>query len=263
MLEQTFLFLPGVQESTEKRLWDQGIVDWNTLLLTDAIPGISKERLLFWKHRLRQAQRLLETNQGPTALARLLGTRHKWRCADHLLDEPRFIDIETSLHCQNITVIGISDGEFYQAFVAGVNLDQYHLRRALEGATSLITFNGSSFDIPMIERHFPGILPDIPHLDLRHICSQANLRGGLKKIEQHLGISRAAAIRDTDGVDAVLLWEQHRQGNAEALRDLIDYNAADVLNLHTLIHLVIPALWNHCRQGKALPFPPLQITTYQ
>jgi len=257
MLTETFLFLPGVNTKTEQRIWACGIRNWDDLLDADHIPSISRERLSFWKTRIRHAKTLLEQENGLWHFARMVGSRYAWRVYQDVLDNPRYVDIETTEYHYDITVIGVSDGEFYQAFVRDKNLTHQALRRAFAGATCIVTFNGGSFDLPIIERNFPGVLPSVPHLDLRHICAQAGLRGGLKRIERQLGIRRAAAIRDTNGVDAIMLWYRHKLGDEQALIDLVDYNAADVLNLAPLAKRVIKALWCHHRYGEALPFPTL------
>jgi hypothetical protein len=257
MLQESFIFLPGIQDRTEKRLWSVGITTWDHLLDAKALPGVSRERLSFWKSRIRLAQQLMQTPQGINHLARQFGTRYAWRAYAHVMDNPRFVDIETTEYRNDVTVVGVSDGEFYQAFVKGKNLDRNSLRQAFAGASCIITFNGSSFDLPIIERNFPGVLPEVPHLDLRHICGQAGLKGGLKRIEQHLAISRAGTIRELNGADAIMLWYRHKFGDENALRDLVDYNAADVLNLAPLAELIIPSLWNNVRYSKELPFPSL------
>jgi hypothetical protein len=257
MLHESFLFLPGVQARTERRLWQEGILTWDHLLDASSIPGVSKERLSFWKGRIRAAKQAVECDDGIVAMARLLGTRYAWRLYPHLLDNPRFLDIETTEYCNQVTVVGVSDGDFYQAFVRGRNLDVHRLRAAFRDATCIITFNGSSFDLPILDRNFPGVLPNVPHIDLRHTCAQAGLRGGLKMIERHLTIRRGDAIREMDGADAILLWYRYRLGDESALQRLVDYNAADVLNLKPLADIVIPALWNHVRDGTPLPFPPV------
>ena len=253
MLEESFIFLPGVLEKTERMLWQAGITTWDHLLDATSVPGVGRERLSFWKSRIRKIRQELDSPAGLRAIQRVFGSRHAWRAWKHVLDEPRFIDIETTEYSHDITVIGISDGEFYQAFVQGVNLDRHALRRALEGATCLITFNGSSFDLPIIERKFPEILPEVPHLDLRHICRQAGLTGGLKAIERQLAICRAGTVREKDGTDAILLWHAYRLGDDTALQELVDYNAADVLNLKPLLEMVVPALWRYVRYEEELP----------
>jgi uncharacterized protein len=255
MLRESFIFLPGVQEKSERRIWQAGIVTWDHLLEAKSVPGVSRERLSFWKTRIRLIQEIMHTQQGLYELSRMLGTRYAWRAYKEVMHNPRFVDIETTEYRNDITVVGVSDGEFYQAFIKGRNLDARALHTAFAGASCIITFNGSSFDLPIIERNYPGILPNVPHLDLRHICSQAGLRGGLKRIERHLGIQRPEAIRENSGADAIMLWYRHVLGDEEALRDLVDYNAADVLNLAPLMALVIPALWKQTRHDTPLPFP--------
>jgi uncharacterized protein YprB with RNaseH-like and TPR domain len=173
------------------------------------------------------------------------------------MHNPRYLDIETTEYRNQVTIVGISDGDFVQAFVRNRNLHALGLRRAMEEASCIITFNGSSFDLPIIDRNFSGVLPEIPHLDLRHICAQAGLHGGLKRIEQHLGIRRAAAIRDTNGSEAIMLWYRFVFGDEEALQQLIDYNAADVLNLAPLAAQIIEALWRNKRYGEPFPFAPM------
>ena len=63
-------------------------------------------------------------------------------------------------------------------------------------------------------------------------CHRHGLYGGLKVVEQVLGIGR-----QTDGltgVDAMRLWEEWRRGRTEALRTLLKYNEDDVVNLYLL-----------------------------
>jgi hypothetical protein len=256
MLNESFIFLPGVQARTEERLWQHGVRTWEDLCAAPSVPGVSSERLLFWKQRIRQAMTAARTDDGLLALSRLFGTRHNWRLYQYLLDNPRFLDIETSEYRTDVTVVGVSDGEFYTALVKGKNLSVRSLHQALAGASCIITFNGSCFDLPVLARAFPGGVPDTPHIDLRFVCAHAGLAGGLKRIERQLGIRRADALRDVDGADAILLWHQHRLGDETALSQLIDYNAADVLNLAPLADKVIPALWRALRHKEALPFTP-------
>ncbi len=256
MFEESFIFLPGVQERTERMLWETGIATWDHLLDAAAVKGVSATRLSFWKMRIREAREAMRREDARLALARSLGTRYAWRAYGHLMGEPRYLDIETSERRHDVTVVGVSDGEFYQALVQGRNLTPDALQRALEGASCLVTFNGSSFDLPILARMFPRALPDVPHLDVRHICAQAGLRGGLKRIERRLGISREGPICEYEGADAILLWYRYRFGDDEALRELVDYNAADVLNLRPLLERVVPALWRNVRHGEALAFPP-------
>ncbi|MDD9953088.1 MAG: ribonuclease H-like domain-containing protein [Candidatus Woesearchaeota archaeon] len=247
MLDESFIFLPGIREKTERKLWDAEMHTWDHLLDAKAIQGVGKPRLSFWKAQLRELQ------LGPKELKSLLGTRYTWRAHKQIMDNPRFVDIETTEYGE-ITVLGVSDGEFYQGFIQGRNMDRHEIARVFADATCIVTFNGASFDLPIIARQVHGVLPDVPHLDMRHICAQAGLRGGLKHIEKVLNLRRADAIREIDGGEAIYLWHSYKAGREEALRELVDYNAADVLNLAPLVDLVIPKLWRYVRYGEPLVF---------
>jgi uncharacterized protein YprB with RNaseH-like and TPR domain len=64
-------------------------------------------------------------------------------------------------------------------------------------------------------------------------CWRKNLKGGLKAVEQKLGITRR--LRDVDGHMAVQLWWAYANNNDEqALQILLEYNEEDVVNLHVL-----------------------------
>jgi uncharacterized protein YprB with RNaseH-like and TPR domain len=62
--------------------------------------------------------------------------------------------------------------------------------------------------------------------------------GGLKRIEQAMGIERAPHVAGLNGYDAVLLWRRYRMRRDEnALQRLLDYNRADVENLERLAEI--------------------------
>jgi uncharacterized protein YprB with RNaseH-like and TPR domain len=60
-------------------------------------------------------------------------------------------------------------------------------------------------------------------------CWEEGLYGGLKKVEKKLGIPRDSSI---NGEKAVQLWYRYnRFGDKKALKELVDYNKEDVLNI--------------------------------
>lgn len=60
-----------------------------------------------------------------------------------------------------------------------------------------------------------------------------NLRGGLKAVEQQLGIPRQP--KGIGGLEAVMLWWRYQDYGAEdALNMLLKYNKEDVVNLRVL-----------------------------
>jgi len=144
-----------------------------------------------------------------------------------------YLDIETSFQGE-ITVVGIyyPPGELVQ--LVGDEIHRTNLVRALDAAERVCTFNGSRFDLPVIRRH-TGL--DVAmlwlHCDLMLDCRRQGLRGGLKRMEEVLGIHRDSA--GMDGWDAMRLWEVYRtQRNEEALCLLLLYNRDDVVNLAIL-----------------------------
>ena len=66
----------------------------------------------------------------------------------------------------------------------------------------LVTFNGSQFDVPFLRAHFPKARLDQAHIDLRFALASLGYRGGLKVVEQTLGLRRDPAIQGMDG-----LWQ--------------------------------------------------------
>lgn len=145
---------------------------------------------------------------------------------------PAFLDIETSWQ-RTITVIGVHrPGEGIRQMIAPA-ITRRRLLDLLEGAEMLYTYNGTGFDLPVIERMIGLTLTDhIQHRDLMYDCWKRKLKGGLKAVERTLGIHR-----DTEGVDglqAMKLWAAYQTGDREALELLLRYNKEDCENLEIL-----------------------------
>ena len=151
-----------------------------------------------------------------------------------------YLDIETtglSPAYHRITTIGIylTDGtnaRFVQ--LVGEEVTAENILEALQGVTVIYTYNGSRFDLPFI-RLYAGI--DLTtlyqHCDLMYHCWRNDLYGGLKAVEQRLGIKRK--LKNINGYDAVRLWWQYRNEYDEnALLTLLEYNKEDVINLKAL-----------------------------
>ncbi|MDZ4339642.1 MAG: ribonuclease H-like domain-containing protein [candidate division NC10 bacterium] len=107
-------------------------------------------------------------------------------------------------------------------------------RRALEGIQVICTYNGSRFDLPVIRRRLGlDLCAAFTSHDLMYDCWRRRLYGGLKRVEERLGISRRT--RGIDGVDAMRLWHRYETSrDREALATLLEYNREDVLNLECL-----------------------------
>jgi len=159
-----------------------------------------------------------------------------WRVYEDFKKSAVYLDIETSGYYQGIdeiTVIGMYDGQTVRSFVQGINLDEFEL--AIAPYELIITFNGSQFDLPFIRRQFPNIALPPAHIDLRFFLRKLGYRGGLKTIEKSIGLFRNAAIAGMDGYDAVLLWNAYQSGDESALERLILYNTADIVDLEPLM----------------------------
>lgn len=169
-----------------------------------------------------------------------------WRVFETFEDSAVYLDIETDggyLGLDEITVIGLYDGQRVQTFINGINLEQFEI--AVAAYDLVITFNGSRFDLPFIRRQFKHIsLPPV-HIDLCPFLRRLGYRGGLKNIEKQLGIGRESDVYGMDGHDAVMLWKAYQWGDQEALDRLVKYNTADIVNLEPLMQLGYEEMKRH------------------
>lgn len=118
--------------------------------------------------------------------------------------------------------------------LVGDEVNWTNLWNALDGVTKILTYNGARFDLPVIKR---AVKLDLNKYfecqDLMYDCWRRNLYGGLKRVEEQLGIERAS--RGIDGLMAMRLWERFRvYGEEEALQTLLEYNREDAVNLYYL-----------------------------
>ena len=119
--------------------------------------------------------------------------------------------------------------------MAGRDLERFP--EAARGWSMLVTFNGLSFDLPILRRAFPDWEPPVAHIDLRHVLGRLGHEGGLKAIERRLTalhLSRPAHLAGLDGGDTGWLFRRGREGDRDALRRFAEYNLYDAINLRTL-----------------------------
>jgi hypothetical protein len=151
-----------------------------------------------------------------------------------------YLDIETtglSQFYDDITVIGIylcnsKDDKLIQ--LVGEQVTRDNLLKALEGVSTIYTYNGSRFDFPFIDSSLGiDLEAEFCHHDLMYDCWRNNLYGGFKSVEQQLGIPRQ--LQGIGGLGAVWLWWQYQNGGDQnALTLLLQYNKEDVVNLKAL-----------------------------
>lgn len=236
MLEHTFVHMQGVGHGTECSFWKRGITTWSEFLSEGRVPRISDERKARMDAVLLEGCQHLKDSDSRYFRARL-AERHMWRLLKEFKARTIYLDIETTgISIRSpVTVVGIHDGTRTHSLVRGRNLTGPNLEAILSAADLMVTFNGKGFDIPVLKAQFPRWIPDLPHVDLRHVLARLGHSGGLKAIERDLGIARDHRVEMMTGADAVYLWRSwERHGRSNALDLLLEYNAADCENLKTL-----------------------------
>ena len=252
MIRASFRLTPGVGAWLESRLWDAGVRTWDDLGAARPgdlpVPARTALRLVEAVARARAA-----LAQGDAeALALLLPRSERWRLYAAFADQACFLDIETD-GGEEVTAIGLLDASGPRVLVSGRDLQEFPalaVRWKL-----LVTFNGLSFDVPMLQRWFRGWRGPLAHVDLCHLWRRLGHQGGLKLLEKAQGVGRPPHLDGLTGLDAVRLWAAWRRGDAAALRLLVEYNLYDAVNLRTLADLG----YNRMLERLRLPAAPLRV----
>ena len=237
MLNNTFIHIPGIGSVTERELWDSGIHTWRDFLDTRSLPGRARSAQTVARPILERCSERLE-DMDVRYFAENMPRRESWRMYADFRATAAFLDIETtglSPQSSIITLVGILDTDGYHPFVYHQNLSD--LREALEKYDLIVTYNGASFDLPFIEHHFGAVFKHKAHIDLRFVLGRLGLKGGLKSIENRMGVGRPSELSALNGYDAVRMWRMWGHGNQGALDTLIRYNAEDVLSLPKLAEI--------------------------
>ncbi|MFB3922006.1 MAG: ribonuclease H-like domain-containing protein [Terriglobia bacterium] len=146
-----------------------------------------------------------------------------------------------------ITVVGIrvveaGADEFLQ--IVGGEVTRERLLAALGGVGLIVSFNGRSkpdalkgyigFDFPVVAAQLGVVLDEeFAHRDLCPECWKQGLYGGLKAVEQRLGLTRK--LPGKDGQWADLTWRNYQKTKDKSLLDeLLAYNREDVFMLRSL-----------------------------
>ncbi len=233
MLTSSFIFLPGIGPVTERRWWQEGLLDWQRFLDRPSVAGLSQHRKDWYDEELRGA-RSLDAKEQLHMIGSRLPRREHWRLYKTCRSRTGYLDIETtgaSPESGEVTVVGLHHGGNTISLVRGENLTTERLQAELDQCDLLVTFFGSVFDVPYLCAKFPDLRFPILHVDLCFAARRLALRGGLKHIEQEMGIDRHATISGLNGLDAVRLWFQWRRGDTIARETLLSYNRADTENL--------------------------------
>ena len=235
MLRSTFLHLPGIGPATEVALWRDGVLDWRELAALVERADWSPARRDRLTKEIEGSERALAEGDAAWFGRRLPDAEH-WRLYSHFRERTSFLDIETtglSPFGGMVTVVAVHGGGQTRSFIAGEDLEE--LPAYLRKFPILVTFNGRNFDVPFLEACFPAFVAPPVHIDLRFVFYRLGLAGGLKRIEEHLGIGDRTGVEGIRGLDAVRLWKEYRAGNPESLERLVRYNRADTVNLEPLL----------------------------
>lgn len=241
MLRQTFCHIQGVGRETERKLWDQGCHSWETYLETPDefnLNGAAKEVVLWSVENSLNAL----THGDYQFFQKHLSQGDVWRAFPEFRSKCVYLDIETDggRFGHAVTCIGLYDGETFDCLIKGDNLESF--RDIISNYSMVITFFGTMFDLPMLEKCFSGFKFDQIHLDLCFALKRVGFSGGLKKIEKQTGIARGLDTEGMSGLDAVRLWNRYQLGDQAALEKLIAYNREDVVNLEKLADIAYEKL---------------------
>jgi uncharacterized protein YprB with RNaseH-like and TPR domain len=249
VIRSSFRIAPGIGAYLESTLWDAGVRRWDDLDTLGAgvlaAPVEARLRLAIERARAALAARDAET------LAAMLPRNERWRLHGVFGDDAAFLDVETD--GETLTAIGFLDARGPRLLLAGRDLERFP--EEARGWSLLVTFNGLSFDVPVLRRAFPGWRPPRAHVDLRHLWARLGHEGGLKLLEANTGVGRPAHLLGLSGGDAVRLWRAHQEGDAAALRLFADYNLHDAVNLRTLMDLG----YNRMIERLRLPADPVPV----
>jgi uncharacterized protein YprB with RNaseH-like and TPR domain len=228
-VDNSFIGADGVGETTERSIWEQGITHWDEFE-PDVIGGVRGDRVEQFIHEGRT-----HLDTGDVAyFDRQFPNSEQWRLYETFRDRACFFDIETTgldKDRNQVTTVSLHQNGTTETLVAGDDLTADTLASAFAEADLLVTFNGKRFDVPFLESNFDIDL-DRPHVDLLYTTRKLGLSGGLKAVEQDIGIERDRP--DISGEDAVRLWKEHERGHDGALETLIEYNREDTVNLRRL-----------------------------
>ena len=240
LLRRSFLHLPGINAPEEAKLWAEGISDWKDLIRHIPV------QLDLYRKRGSALQSAVEASEEALAdrdiafFAKRLPKRELYRVAASFPENCVFLDIEStglSTYYDRVTLVGWSVGSTYTALVDPGRIEQ--LERDLHEHSIIVTFNGSLFDLPFLAKSFKTDWSGLFHVDLRYLAKRVGLTGGQKKIEVEIGLTREGSLEGIAGAEAVALWFDYKEGDLNALRDLVRYNHADIEGMKFLFEEVI------------------------
>ena len=249
MIDSSFCFLPGVGSTTERRFWREGLLTWRDFLSRPSIDRIGPKRKALYDAQVAEAQEQYAADNA-RYFGVVLSPREHWRLYDWVRPRAVYLDIETDSFGQ-ITVVGLFGQGRMTSFVRGESLNRRRLAEALCQYDLLVTFCGTTFDVPLLLSQYPELPLDQPHLDVCLVGRRLGYHGGLKAVERRLGIDRGTSLDGMNGDDAVRCWNRWRHSrNEEARAQLLRYNEADCANLARIADVFYPLMVQSTRPSS-------------
>lgn len=232
-LERTFQLTKGMGPWRERDLWARELATWSDFEQAASAGVVMNERLDRELLEAIEKGRDALNRRSLAELAQLVPVREHWRLYGHFIDEAAFFDIEADAEHEP-TVVGVMDRQGVATFRRQHSLDA--LPERLASSPIWVTFNGSVFDVPALEKSFGDFPKPVVHLDLRFLIRHAKLKGGLKGVEGTIGLGRPPHLKGINGLDAIRLWREWTiNGELGALRLLVEYNLYDAINLRSVL----------------------------
>jgi uncharacterized protein YprB with RNaseH-like and TPR domain len=244
MLTSSFIHVRGIGAITEQRIWRRGVRDWDTFLGNPAKAGFRGRRTVSLVESIALSREHLRRGNH-RYFSELLAPREHWRTFPEFNHRIAYLDIETTGTGEDdaITLVGVFDGARTHTYVKGENLQDF--AEDVNRYQLLVTYYGAGFDLPFLRRRFPHVRFDQLHIDLCTAFHRLGYKGGLKRIEEQLGIPRSAETAGLSGWDAVRMWREWVRGSRESLELLIRYNTEDIVHLKALLEFAYPKLRGH------------------
>ena len=244
MLEHSFIFLNGIGAATERGLWDRGLTHWRHFLAAATVPTIGPARKALYDRVVQDTWDDFRHARWRRVAGRFKAHEH-WRFFEAFRARTVFLDIETNgrpIGHGDVTLVGLYGRHTMTTLIRHHNLTAERLQEELSNYDLIVTFFGSGFDLPYLCASYPRLELTHAHFDLCFAARRLGLRGGLKRIEAELGLTRSTDVQGLDGGDAVNLWNAWQAGDERAGETLCAYNEADVRNLEPLAEYVYRAL---------------------
>lgn len=237
ILNGSFYHFKNIGETKLQKMKERGILTWeDARRCPEEIPLSPHKREEFFLEMDEVESACLESDFA--YLVNRIHPKDKWRILADEFDRASFFDIETDGYYNRITTISLYHKSRLYSFTRNENLEDF--LDVLEDVKLLVSFNGASFDLPVVVQNYRLRDFPAPHLDLRWISYHSGFRGGLKSIEKQLRIKRPADLEGVDGLEAISLWIRWIEWkDSESLAKLIRYCSADVISLVVLSERLI------------------------